>query len=54
MTNNKNDIRSGCSVTAAPVPVETTCKQCGADVEMWSDDTEVKCEKCGAPVTQED
>ena len=54
MTDSKNDIRSHCSVTSAPVPVETTCEKCGADIEMWSDDTEVKCEKCGTLITQGD
>jgi predicted RNA-binding Zn-ribbon protein involved in translation (DUF1610 family) len=54
MTDNKTDIRSGCSVTSAPVPMETICRQCGIAVEMWSDETEVKCEKCGALVIQGD
>lgn len=54
MTDNKKDIRSHCSVTSAPVPIETTCKECGADIEMWSDDTEVKCNKCGALIKRED
>lgn len=54
MTDSKNDIRSGCSVTSAPVPGEATCKKCGAAVEMWSDETEVKCETCGALVSQGD
>ncbi len=54
MTDNKNDIRSHCSVTSAPTPTETICKQCGTAVEMWSDDTEVKCENCGALVIQGD
>jgi Zn finger protein HypA/HybF involved in hydrogenase expression len=54
MTDNKKDIRSGCSVTSAPVPGETSCKQCGTAVEMWSDETEVKCENCSALVIQGD
>ena len=53
MTDNKTDIRSGCSVTSAPVPVEINCKYCGAPLEIWSDDTEVRC-SCGSLIILKD
>lgn len=54
MTDKKTDIRAGCSIKSAPVPVETSCKKCGSVIEMWSDDEEVTCGNCGAVVKQED
>ena len=29
------------------------CRNCGAEVEMFSDELKVKCHKCGEPVYQE-
>ena len=30
-----------------PKPEDIKCRSCGADVEIWSDETETKCKKCG-------
>lgn len=39
--------KPACSVKAAPFPEEVTCSQCGKEIEMWSDETEVTCGRCG-------
>ena len=53
MTDKKSDIRAGCSVKAAPVPLAINCSECGAMVEMWSDETETACGACGASIARE-
>lgn len=30
-----------------PKPEDITCSSCGAAIEIWSDESEVKCKKCG-------
>jgi DNA-directed RNA polymerase subunit RPC12/RpoP len=30
-----------------PKPEDITCRHCGKDVEIWSDESEVKCKFCG-------
>ena len=30
-----------------PAIIEKTCPQCGAEIEMFSIDTQLACEKCG-------
>ncbi len=31
----------------SPKPEEIKCRHCGAEVEIWSDETETKCKQCG-------
>ena len=30
-----------------PQPEDITCRHCGADIEIWSDENETKCKSCG-------
>jgi len=39
--------RPACSVKSSPVPLEVTCRGCGTDLEMWSDETDITCKSCG-------
>ncbi|MBF0456898.1 MAG: hypothetical protein HQK99_03280 [Nitrospirae bacterium] len=39
-----------CSVTSAAVPGTVECPECGAALEIWSDEDEVRCNGCGACV----
>ena len=41
-------IMDGCQgKPRTPTILEKVCPQCGAEIEMFSSDTEVRCEKCG-------
>ncbi|MBC8414716.1 MAG: hypothetical protein ISR96_05820 [Nitrospira sp.] len=31
----------------SPRPEEIKCRSCGAEVEIWTDETEAKCKACG-------
>ena len=42
--------KPACSVKAAPFPTEVTCRKCGADLEVWSDETDITCSSCGGAV----
>jgi len=33
-----------------PVPIERKCHNCGATIEMWSDEEKVDCHKCGTEI----
>ncbi len=44
--------KPACSVNKAVVPLEIICTGCGTEIEIWSDETEVKC-KCGIMVCNE-
>jgi hypothetical protein len=35
-----------------PVPEEMACYFCGEELEIWSDEFEVKCTKCGKTVSR--
>ncbi len=30
-----------------PKPEDITCRSCGSDIEIWSDESETKCKSCG-------
>jgi hypothetical protein len=30
-----------------PKPEDITCRKCGKEIEIWSDESEVKCKFCG-------
>lgn len=47
MKDRKLEDKPACSVKSAPVPLDVTCPQCNAEVEMWSDEPEAKCSACG-------
>lgn len=36
-----------------PKPEEISCFYCGADVEIWSDETETTCKSCGKSVSRD-
>ena len=36
-----------------PYPEEINCPACGEEVEIWSDEAEVKCAVCGGIVSRE-
>ncbi len=40
-------IMEGCQGKPQPEVIEKTCPQCGAPVELFTVDTEVRCENCG-------
>lgn len=42
--------KPACSVKAAPFPAEVTCSKCGAELEVWSDETETTCTSCGCAI----
>ncbi len=37
-----------------PQPESLNCPRCGDEVEIWTDEAEVRCLKCGALVTRKD
>ena len=37
-----------------PIPSYKECPQCGAEVEIWSDELKTKCTKCGTTVYKEE
>lgn len=42
--------KPACVVKSAAVPDEVICPHCGLEIEIWSDETEVKCTMCGSLV----
>jgi ribosomal protein S27AE len=50
MKDRRLEEKPACSVNTSAVPVEISCPQCGADVEMWSDEKEITCTSCGCLV----
>jgi hypothetical protein len=36
-----------------PTPKFIPCPECHAEVEIWTDEVEVKCHQCGAAVSRE-
>lgn len=36
-----------------PAPEYLKCPNCGAEVEIWSDESEIVCDNCGALVTRD-
>ena len=34
-------------------PEDIDCPQCGAEVEIWSDELKARCRQCGTPVSRE-
>lgn len=36
-----------------PTPESIVCQSCGKNLEIWSDEDEVKCDGCGAQVSKE-
>jgi predicted RNA-binding Zn-ribbon protein involved in translation (DUF1610 family) len=35
------------------VPEEVTCPNCGAVVEMWTNETKITCPACSQPITRD-
>ena len=35
-----------------PTPIERKCHNCGATLEMWSDEEKADCHKCGTEIFQ--
>jgi len=54
MKDNNRHEKPACAVKSAPVPMEIQCPQCGVEIEMWSDETEIKCRLCGIVVHNRD
>ena len=42
--------KSPCSTKSVPVPECITCTQCGAGVELWTDEEETLCLSCNYKV----
>jgi len=42
--------KPACSVKSSPVPLEVTCHGCGAELEIWSDETDIVCKSCGSSI----
>lgn len=40
--------------SASPTPEIFLCPNCGAEVEIWTDEKKRKCSKCGQAVSKED
>ncbi len=36
-----------------PTPEDLKCRQCGSEVEIWSDELKAKCPNCGTLVTRD-
>jgi len=47
----KND-GPGSKEIREPQQEEMKCRHCGADVEIWSDETETKCKSCGQTINR--
>ena len=47
MQDNRLRERSACSIRNSPAPETIPCTNCGADVEMWTDEEEATCGVCG-------
>ena len=47
MKDRKLEEKPACSVKSAAAPLEVICSQCKAEVEIWSDESEVLCSTCG-------
>ncbi|MBF0554685.1 MAG: hypothetical protein HQK96_09060 [Nitrospirae bacterium] len=41
-----------CAVNSAAVPNTVECPSCGAVLEIWSDEDEVRCKDCNTCVVQ--
>jgi ribosomal protein S27E len=54
MRENSRHEKPACAVKSAPVPIEIQCPQCKVEIELWSDDTEIKCGMCGVLVRNQD
>jgi ribosomal protein S27E len=54
MKENKSHEKPACAVKAAPVPMEIKCPHCRVEIEIWSDETEIKCQLCGVLVQKQD
>jgi len=54
MKENKGQEKPACAVKAAPVPMEIECPHCRVEIEIWSDETEIKCQLCGVLVQKQD
>ena len=39
--------KPACAMKNVPFPTEVTCPQCGAEIEIWSDENETACKLCG-------
>jgi len=42
--------KPACSVKNEPFPEEVKCTNCGAWVEVWSDEEEACCHRCGMEI----
>ena len=50
MNSRRLEEKPACSIKSAPVPDEVQCSQCGNDIEIWSDETDINCNLCGKRV----
>ena len=48
--SDKTRGKSPCSIKNVPAPEFVSCTQCGADVELWTDEEESVCSSCGRKV----
>ncbi|NOX19944.1 MAG: hypothetical protein GXO99_01595 [Nitrospirae bacterium] len=39
--------KPACAYKSMPFPTEVTCPQCGAEIEIWSDEDQTACRLCG-------
>ncbi len=39
--------KPACAYKSIPFPTEVTCPQCGAEIEIWSDEEQTHCRLCG-------
>jgi len=54
MKENNIQEKPACAVKSAPVPMEIQCPHCKVEIEIWSDESAIKCQLCGVLVQQED
>ena len=47
MNSKRLEEKPACSIQSAPIPEEVICPQCGIDIEIWSDETDISCKLCG-------
>ena len=47
MNDKRLEEKPACSIQSAPIPEEVICPQCGIDIEIWSDETDISCKLCG-------